>query len=402
MRFTDFYSANSVCSPSRAALLTGCYPTRVSIPAVLFPNDVIGLNPQETTIAEMLKTKGYATACIGKWHLGHKPEFLPTQQGFDEYFGIPYSNDMWIDPEAKLAPDIHLREGATVEGIRAGEYPKPMVPLMHNEEVVEFPADQSTLTQRYTEAAIQFINKNRESPFFLYFPHTMPHIPLAVSEEFKGKSARGFYGDAIEEIDWSVGQIMKSLEELGLTEKTMIIFASDNGPWNLANGHGGCALPLRGFKFQTYEGGMRVPAIMRWPGTIPAGRVCSEITATIDLFPTIAHITGADLPSDRIIDGENIWPIISGMEGATTPHEYYYYYRGNTLEAVRGGEWKLRRQKDLIELYNLESDISEQHNLAEEQPDIVERLTQKADAFDKGLKETRRPAGQHPKKDPQS
>ena len=395
-KFTSFYSANSVCSPSRAALMTGCYPTRVSVPGVLFPRHKEGLNPDEITIAELLKTKGYATSCIGKWHIGHKPKFLPTRQGFDSYFGIPYSNDMTIDPEAKLAADIILREGFTLDRIKNEKPKKNLVPLMRNEEVVEYPCDQTTLTKRYTEEAVKFIEKNENKPFFLYLPHTMPHIPLFASKNFKGKSERGPYGDTIEEIDWSVGEIMKTLRENNLDENTLVIYTSDNGPWKLKEGRGGSAYPLRGYKFQTYEGGMRVPCIMSWKGKIPSGTVCDEIGATIDLLPTFANLAGAKIPDDRIIDGKNIWPIISGKEGALSPHDIYYYYKGNRLESARQGKWKIRRsgkKSQSVELYNLEDDISESKNLSPKNPELIEVMLKKMDEFDKDLKLSQRPIG---------
>ena len=395
-KFTSFYSANSVCSPSRAALMTGCYPTRVSVPGVLFPRHKEGLNPDEITIAELLKTKGYATSCIGKWHIGHKPKFLPTRQGFDSYFGIPYSNDMTIDPEAKLAADIILREGFTLDRIKNEKPKKNLVPLMRNEEVIEYPCDQTTLTKRYTEEAVRFIEKNEDKPFFLYLPHTMPHIPLFASKNFKGKSERGPYGDTIEEIDWSVGEIMKTLRENNLDENTLVIYTSDNGPWKLKEGRGGSAYPLRGYKFQTYEGGMRVPCIMSWKGKIPSGTVCDEIGATIDLLPTFANLAGAKIPDDRIIDGKNIWPIISGKEGALSPHDIYYYYKGNRLESARQGKWKIRRsgkKSQSVELYNLEDDISESKNLSPKNPELIEVMLKKMDEFDKDLKLSQRPIG---------
>ncbi|MFP6612191.1 MAG: sulfatase, partial [Pirellulales bacterium] len=259
MKFTDFYSANAVCSASRAALLTGCYPPRVSISGVLFPRHKVGLHPDEITIADLLKQRGYATACIGKWHLGHKPEFLPTRQGFDSYYGIPYSNDMMIDPTMDLADGCVLRQGMTAERIRQEKPKRNWVPLLRGAKVIEYPVDQSTLTKRYTDEAVQFIKTNRSKPFLLYLPHTMPHIPLFASPQFKGSSARGLYGDTIEEIDWSTGQILETIKSLGLDEQTLVIYTSDNGPWKLPNGRGGNAEPLRGYKFQTYEGGMRVP-----------------------------------------------------------------------------------------------------------------------------------------------
>ncbi|MFL2483511.1 MAG: arylsulfatase [Verrucomicrobia bacterium] len=395
-KFTSFYSANSVCSPSRAALMTGCYPTRVSVPGVLFPRHKEGLNPDEITIAEVLKTKGYATSCIGKWHIGHKPKFLPTRQGFDSYYGIPYSNDMTIDPEAKLAADINLREGFTLDRIKNEKPKKNLVPLMRNEEVIEYPCDQTTLTKRYTEEAVKFIEKNEDKPFFLYLPHTMPHIPLFASKKFKGKSDRGPYGDTIEEIDWSVGEIMKALRKNNLDENTLVIYTSDNGPWKLKEGRGGSAHPLRGYKFQTYEGGMRVPCIMSWKGKIPSGTVCDEIGATIDLLPTFANLAGAKIPDDRIIDGKNIWPIISGEKGARSPHEIYYYYKGSRLESARQGKWKVRRsgkKSQSVELYDLDNDIAESKNLSQKNPELIETILKKMDKFDKDLKLSQRSIG---------
>ena len=395
-KFTSFYSANSVCSPSRAALMTGCYPTRVSVPGVLFPRHKEGLNPDEITIAEVLKTKGYATSCIGKWHIGHKPKFLPTRQGFDSYYGIPYSNDMTIDPEAQLAADINLREGFTLDRIKNEKPKKNLVPLMRNEEVIEYPCDQTTLTKRYTEEAVKFIEKNEDKPFFLYLPHTMPHIPLFASKKFKGKSDRGPYGDTIEEIDWSVGEIMKALRNNSLDENTLVIYSSDNGPWKLKEGRGGSAHPLRGYKFQTYEGGMRVPCIMSWKGKIPSGTVCDEIGATIDLLPTFADLAGAKIPDDRIIDGKNIWPIISGKKGARSPHDIYYYYKGNRLESARQGKWKVRRsgkKSQTVELYDLDNDIAESENLSQKNPELIQTILKKMDKFDKDLKFSQRPIG---------
>ena len=395
-KFTSFYSANSVCSPSRAALMTGSYPTRVSVPGVLFPRHKEGLNPDEITIAEVLKTKGYATSCIGKWHIGHKPKFLPTRQGFDSYYGIPYSNDMTIDPEAQLAADINLREGFTLDRIKNEKPKKNLVPLMRNEEVIEYPCDQTTLTKRYTEEAVKFIEKNEDKPFFLYLPHTMPHIPLFASKKFKGKSDRGPYGDTIEEIDWSVGEIMKALRKNSLDENTLVIYSSDNGPWKLKEGRGGSAHPLRGYKFQTYEGGMRVPCIMSWKGKIPSGTVCDEIGATIDLLPTFANLAGAKIPDDRIIDGKNIWPIISGKKGARSPHDIYYYYKGNRLESARQGKWKIRRsgkKSQSVELYDLDNDIAESKNLSQKNPELIQTILKKMDKFDKDLKLSQRPIG---------
>ena len=363
MKFTDFYVASPVCSPSRAALLTGCYPIRTGITGVLFPRNKNGLSHEKKTIAEILKGRGYATACIGKWHLGtgtgtvtglpDHAEFMPTKRGFDAYYGIPYSNDM-----------------------------KP-TPLMRNLETVEEPAKQATLTKRYTEQAVRFIRANKDRPFFLYLPHTMPHVPLAASEPFRGKSKRGLYGDVIEEIDWSTGEILKTLRDLGLDERTLVIYTSDNGPWLSKGKHGGNSKPLRDGKFNTWEGGFRMPCVMRWPGRIPAGKVCAEMTLSMDLAPTIAALAGADLPDGYELDGRSVLPLLEGRPGATTPHEAFFYYKGRSLEAVRSGKWKLILYQGAekgqpgrpLELYDLASDIGETRDVAKDHPDVVQRLT---------------------------
>ncbi len=399
MKFTDFYVGAPVCSASRASLLTGCYCARVSVTGVLFPKNREGLNPDEITIAEVLKSQGYATACVGKWHLGHHPEFLPTSQGFDSYFGIPYSNDMTIDPQMALSETIVLREGMTVERIRAEKPKGNWVPLMRDEQVIEYPCDQATLTRRYAEEAVQFIRRNKDQPFFLYLPHTMPHVPLFASDTFSGKSERGLYGDVIDEIDWSVGEILNALKDVGVDDNTLVVYTSDNGPWLAKGKNGGCALPLRDGKFTTYEGGMRLPCLVRFPGRVPAGTVCREIAATIDLLPTFAHLAGAKVPDDRVIDGRNIWPLMAGEAGAKSPHEAYFY-RGR---AVRTGPWKLHLQanstvKDqpvgaLPQLYNLDTDISETRNVAEEHPEIVQRLKQLVEEHQQEIAKNRRPVG---------
>jgi arylsulfatase A len=423
MRFTEFYSANSVCTPSRAALLTGCYPARVGQLGVLFPQSVVGLNPKEVNIANMLKGCGYATACVGKWHLGHQKKFLPTSQGFDQYFGIPYSNDMGTAKQIEYSDTCNWREGVTEEKVKkAFADPKGKgyrgfrnkVPLMRNKECVEFPADQSTLTKRYTEEAVKFITKNKSNPFFLYLPHTMPHVPLFASKNFKGTSDRGLYGDVIEEMDWCVGQVLKTLKKLGLDDNTLVVYTSDNGPWLGFGENGGCALPLRDGKFTVYEGGMREPCVMRWPGKIPAGTQCSEVCGTIDLLPTIAKLSGGAVPTKEIIDGKDIWPLMSGKKGAVSPHDVYYYYMPNAsqLGAIRKGKWKMHmpktkwnRNKDKkakkkwteikvgLELYDLSVDISESKNVASSNPKVVKELKQIAKAFDEELKKNAREPG---------
>ena len=384
MKFTDFYSAAAICSPSRAALMTGCYPPRVGITKVLFRRDTIGLNPKEVTIADVLKGQGYATACVGKWHLGHLPEFLPTSNGFDSYLGLPYSNDM---------DGIKGKDRNLDRAWRQKDYSPWDVPLMRDKEIIEQPAVQTTLTERYTDEAVKFIHKNKDKPFFLYLPHTMPHVPLFVSDEFYVEDVFKAYKATIEQVDNSVGRVFAALKKAGVDKNTLVIYTSDNGPWLSKKHHGGSALPLRDGKFTTYEGGMREPCIMRWPGKIPAGKVCSEVCGTIDVLPTFAKLAGASLPSDRIIDGRNIWPLMAGKSGAKSPHEAYFYYRGTNLEAVRSGKWKLRRNKKKVELFDLDSDVGEKNNLAEEHPAIVERLTAKMKVFDTDLKVNSRPPG---------
>ena len=382
IRFTSFYVAQAVCSSSRVALMTGCYSNRVGILGALGPNANHGINSEELTLAEVVKKRGYATAAYGKWHLGHHPEFLPKRHGFDDYFGLPYSNDMW--PYHPTAGDRF-----------------PPLPLVDGEETVKIVTakDQTQLTTWYTERAVSFIEKNRDRPFFLYLAHSMPHVPLFVSEKYKGKSARGLYGDVISEIDWSAGQVLDTLKRLELEDNTLVIFTSDNGPWLSYGDHSGSALPLREGKGTSFEGGVREPCVMRFPGRIPAKTVCHEMAATIDLLPTIAGLIGVDLPDDRIIDGKDIWPLMTAQPGAKTPHKaYYYYYYGTELHAVRSGKWKLHfphRYRSLdgqpggtggtpapyvikkteLELYDLEADVGESNNVVEKHPEIVKRLT---------------------------
>jgi len=387
VKFTDFYAAASSCTPSRAALMTGCYPQRVSLPNVIGPKATIGISDQEQTIAETLKPLGYATACYGKWHLGHHPKFLPTRHGFDEYFGLPYSNDMWPKhPTNKSFPDL---------------------PLIEGERILEYNPDQTQLTTWYTERSVRFIEKNKDQPFFLYVPHSMAHVPLFVSDKFKGKSERGLYGDVMMEIDWSVGQILSTLERLDIDEKTLVIFCSDNGPWLSYGDHSGVAKPLREGKGTSFDGGHREPTVMRMPGKIPAGKVCNEAASTIDILPTVAKLTGAELPAHRI-DGKDIWPLMTGVPGAKSPHEAFFYYRSFALEAVRSGKWKLHlphsyrtlagrpggtggqpakyeQAKIGPALFDLENDIGEQHDVSARHPAIVKRLMAMADEMRQDL-----------------
>ncbi|MDH7481666.1 MAG: sulfatase-like hydrolase/transferase [Armatimonadota bacterium] len=356
MRFTDFHTSAPVCTPTRASLMTGCYPLRVGLPAVINYHSKIGISSDETTIAELLKSRGYATACIGKWHLGWQKQFLPTRHSFDYYFGLPYSNDM--------------------------SYNGFPVPLIRNEKIIEQPAVQETLTERYTAEAVRFIKENKDRPFFLYLAHTFPHVPLHVSEKFAGKSKRGLYGDVVECIDWSTGEILDTLAKLGLDKNTLVVFTSDNGPWLAKKDHGGSAFPLRNGKGSTWEGGMRVPCIMRWPGRIPAGTTCNELATVMDFLPTFARLAGTHVPSDRVIDGKDIWPLMRGDKDAISPYEVFYMYRVERLEAIRCGKWKLvlsrqevgTKENIPLSLYNLEEDISETTDVSAMYPTIVKRL----------------------------
>jgi arylsulfatase A len=380
VRMTSFYAASPVCSPSRAALLTGRHPLRCGVPHVYGPESQGGLPETEITLADVLRRAGYKTACVGKWHIGHsRREFMPTSRGFDTYYGLLYSNDMikpWVQTDRPLA-------------------------LYQDLEPVEHPVDQNTLTKRYTEKATLFIREHRNQPFFLYLPYTMPHLPLYATEAFRDSRA-GLYGAVIEEIDWSVGRILKTLQEQGLDEDTVVVFTSDNGPWDnmpprmLAEGiqpwHAGTPGLLRGSKGTTYEGGMRVPGIFRWPGTIPAGQVNMELATTMDLFPTCLKAAGAEIPGDRVLDGKDILPMLQGAE--PTPDRELYYHRGEWVEAVRKGEWKYRlsnnaragtNQDDPVEpeLYNLERDWSERYNVAAQHPELAARLDASLRAFAK-------------------
>jgi arylsulfatase A len=383
--FTDFYVTQAVCSASRAGLMTGCYNVRVGILGALNHRANYGINADEMTLAEVVKQKGYAAAVYGKWHLGHHPKFLPTNNGFDEYFGLPYSNDMWpFHPTAgRNYPDLPLIEGTRVVDAQ----------VTHE--------DQEQLTSWYTEHAVDFINRNKDRPFLLYVPHSMVHVPLHVSDKFRGKTARGLFGDVVEEIDWSVGQILDTLRKHKLEEHTMVVFISDNGPWLSYGDHAGSARPLREGKGTMFDGGCREPTVMWWPGTIPAGTVSKEPAMTIDVLPTIAQLIGAKLPK-HTIDGKSIWPLISGEPGAKTPHEAYYFYWGRALQAVRMGRWKLHfphsyrtlagrpggtggmpapyeQAKIGLALFDLESDVGETTDVANQHPDVVEKIKRLAD-----------------------
>jgi len=383
VRFTQFYVPQAVCSASRAALLTGCYPNRVSIQGALPPRSKVALNHNEITIAEMLKTRGYATAIYGKWHLGDNPNYLPPTQGFDDYFGLPYSNDMW---------PFHP------SGAQRTNY--PLLPLIKGTNVFELMPDQTQLTRMYKQHALEFIRANKDRPFFLYVPHSMPHVPLYVSKKFRGKSGQGTYGDTIMEIDWSVGEILKALKRYKLEDNTLVIFTSDNGPWLSYGNHAGSAGHLREGKATVFEGGVREPCIMRWPGKIPAGRVCNELAVTFDLFPTFAKFAGAEVPKDRVIDGKDIWPLIAGAPAATPAHEVFYYYWAQHLQAVRSGKWKLHFAhtythpdppgKDGVPgklpnlqigpaLFDLEADPGESHDVYAQHPDVVKRIEEFAE-----------------------
>jgi arylsulfatase A len=379
MKFTSFYAPSPVCTPSRAAILTGCYAQRVSLPNVLFPFSREGLNSNEVTIAELLKARGYTTALIGKWHLGYQPQFLPPNHGFDLYFGIPYPNDH--GPErlghAKSQGDPTFR--------------LPPIPLIRGTNIVETPAQLASLPDRFTAEAIKFIEENKDRPFYLHLANIETHTPWLVPAEFHYKSKAGVYGDAVQCLDWTVGEVMKTLDRLGLATNTLVVFTSDNGPLvkrypELEGIYGHAAAVqtnrvhlLRDGKYQAaYEGGTRVAAIMRWPGRIPAASVCHEIVAGFDLFTTFANLARAWIPNNRIIDGKDISALMFGDKSAKSPHSSFYYYQGYQLAAVRSGKWKLVFANPLA-LYDLESDIGETTNRAQQQPDIVEKLKAIAD-----------------------
>ena len=390
IRFTDFYAAASVCTPSRAAMLTGCYPTRVGMgefpilpngkpwqTRVLFRNAPFGLSPDEYTLGKMFKSAGYATACVGKWHLGDQKPFLPTSHGFDQYFGILYTPDM------------------------------PPVDFVRDEKIVEEKIDIASCTGRYTDESLKFIRANKDKPFFLYLSHTMPHVPIGASQKFKGKSAGGLYGDVCEEIDDSTGRILDALKELNIDDRTMVIFTSDNGPWLARGEHGGSAFPLRGGKGGSYEGGFREPLIIRYPGVIPPGSVCRELSTQMDFLPTLARFAGVNSVAKNI-DGKDITDLVLAKPGATTPHESFFYYVGDRLHAVRSGKWKLKVPTTLGEefagylkienaeteipraLYDLETDPAEQKSVLADHPDVAKRLQDMIESAREDLGDSRR------------
>ncbi len=384
IKLTNFYVAAPVCTPSRAALMTGRYPLKVGMPGNLGPDSKGGLSLDERTLAEALKEAGYRTAAYGKWHLGAVPGYMPTDRGFDEYLGILYSNDM-------MPPWVNTK--------------RPLQLYQNDQPLDEQPVDQTTLTKRYSEAAINFIKKNKDNPFFIYLPHAMPHLPVYASDEFAGTSAGGRYGDVIEEIDANVGKILDALKEEGLDENTLVIFTSDNGPWRnmpprmyntepVEKWHGGTTGSLYGAKATTYEGGLRVPAILRWPGNIPTEQVSAAVCTSMDLHATILNLTGAT-PPQKTLDGKDIWPLLT--QQGPSPHPYFYYFAGKNLEAVRDHEWKLRialpadgwtspeqytgNEAVITELFNLKNDPFEHFNLAEDYPEVVSRLQKEMQRF---------------------
>jgi len=377
MRFTQFYSAAEVCTPSRAALLTGRYPIRNGMChsqfRVLRNNAAGGLPREEITLAELLKQRGYATGMVGKWHLGHLPEHLPPHHGFDDYFGMPYSNDMLPAPDAPKGREKFFAENPAYW----------RTPLIRGTNVIEAQPDQRFLTRRYTEEAVRFIRTHKNGPFFLYFAHTFPHVPLFASADFRGKSPAGFYGDVIEELDWSVGRVLDTVRAQGLAERTLVLFSSDNGPWLIFNHHGGSAGPLREGKGSTWEGGMRVPGIFWWPGRIPAGVVQREVAATLDVLPTFAKLAGAPLPTVTL-DGVDISPLL--FNTGRGERDAFFYYRGDVLFAARMGEWKAHfitrsgygpdqpETHDPPLLFHLGEDLGERFNRAAEHPEVLERI----------------------------
>ena len=396
VRFTDFYMASPVCSPSRGSMMTGCYPPRIgfdvfntasnpNVPRpvnswVLFPGSPGGLGPGEITVASLLRERGYATKIVGKWHCGDQPEFLPTRHGFDSYFGLPYSNDM---------------------GIQASHPDRPPLPLLEDEQPIELQPDQRSLTIRYVEHCVRFMRANRDRPFFLYLAHMHVHLPHYPPQTFLRRSINGPYGAAVECIDWSVAVILHELKALGLDDRTLVVFTSDNGS---RGDRGGSNRPLRGRKGQTWEGGIRVPCIARWPGRVPTGAECREVATAMDFLPTFAALAGAAAPEDRIIDGRDILPLLAGEAASRSPHEAFFFYQADRLNAVRSGPWKLHVGCDgqpVRELYNLDDDVGETRNVIDSHTDVAARLEKLIDACREDLGDSmtgakganRRPAG---------
>jgi arylsulfatase len=379
-RFTQFYSAAPVCTPSRASLMTGRYPMRVGLPRVLMPGANTGINASETTVAEVLRSEGYSTKCIGKWHLGDKPEYLPTRHGFDSYFGIPYSNDMSPTP-GPGAP---------------GRKEDPPLPLIRDDRTVETEPDQTRLTQRYTDEAVRFIREQKAKPFFLYYAQTFPHVPLYASSRFRGKSAAGLYGDVVEEIDWSVGELLKAIRASGQEKDTLVLFSSDNGPWRVKREYAGTAGHLSYGKGTTWEGGMRVPGIARWVGRVPAGRVSSSFLTTMDMLPTFANFAGAKTPAGLKLDGEDVSAVLTGADGR---ERLFFYWMQDDLRAVRRGRWKLNwkitgewgfdnavKILDKPLLFDLENDPGEHWDQAAGHPELVRELMDLLRAHEQELK----------------
>lgn len=394
-RFTNFYAAQPICTASRAGILTGCYPNRIGIKGAFFPHSKIGLNPKEEIIPELLKNKNYISEAIGKWHLGDAKQFMPLQQGFDQYLGLPYSNDMWpVNYDGTpVTPENQQRQG---------NY--PVLPLIRgNKKIRDIKTlqDQAELTTIYTLEAVKFIHENKDRPFFLYLAHSMPHVPLAVSDKFKGKSGQGLYGDVVMELDWSVGQVLTALDETGLTNNTVVIFTSDNGPWLNFGNYAGSAGGLREGKMTNFEGGQRVPCLMKWPGVIPEGIVCNKLACTIDILPTLAEITGVPLPEKKI-DGVSILPLLTGDSLANPRRFLYYYFHENSLDAVRMDNWKLVfpheyvsyegslpgndgypgktiKRKTGLALYNMRRDPGERYDVKSIYPEVVSKLIKLAD-----------------------
>lgn len=383
IRLTAFYAA-PVCSPSRSSLMTGCYPKRVGIPNVLFPGNAIGIHADEHTLPELLKARGYATMCVGKWHLGDQPEFLPTRHGFDHYFGIPYSNDMGpVADGARGRPDE--AKAARKAKKKNADPGHPPIPLMRDEKVVQIvkAEDQERLVERYTDEAVRFLKEHKDHSFFLYLPHSAVHFPIYPGPNFRGKSPHGEYSDWVEEVDWSVGRIVDTLRELKLTERTIVLFTSDNGGTPRA-----VNAPLRGNKASTWEGGLRVPTIVSWPGKIPAGTSSDAIAGMMDILPTFVKLAGGEVPADRKIDGGDLWPILSNPATGKPPRDVFYYFRNVNLEAVRSGDWKLHLAGP--KLYNLKTDIGETTDVASSHPEIVALLTTLSETMrdDLGLTQT--------------